>query len=357
MCYMVMIILGTALVLIGLLALALQRLFSSIPARELRRLAAHGDKMAARLYRPAAYGANTRLLLWAVACLSLAAGVLILAANAPALVIFVVLVVILIIALVWLPSQQLTLRSAGFAAWFSPIIVWVVAKTLPLLNFLTTHIGHYRGLDQHSRLYEKTDLVGLLASQKDQIGNRISEHDLELAERALVFADKRVGQILVPVAKLHLVASKEVIGPILQDHLHKSGQKIFLVYKGKKENLIGSLSLAAAVNAKQGEHVAELMTNNLAYVNEDYDLRETLAAFAHGHKIAVVVNNFNEVVGAVTLQGIIEELRGVELVEGLPYEDRASTAAYVADNLKSEEKAEPKPHEDISSPESTEVVE
>ena len=71
---MILALLGALLILLGLVALALQRFYSSVPAKELKRLASRGDHLAAALYSPVAYGASMRLLLWSVFCLGLTSG-------------------------------------------------------------------------------------------------------------------------------------------------------------------------------------------------------------------------------------------------------------------------------------------
>ena len=63
---MIQSIIGLLLVLLALAALALQRLYSSVPARELKRLAGRDDELARVLYRPVAYGGSLRLFLWIV---------------------------------------------------------------------------------------------------------------------------------------------------------------------------------------------------------------------------------------------------------------------------------------------------
>src|SRR5262245_42519181 len=71
---MVPTILGLLFITLGLVALALQRYYSSVPAKELKRLAARGDHLAVALYRPVAYGHSMRLLLWVLFTVGLTAG-------------------------------------------------------------------------------------------------------------------------------------------------------------------------------------------------------------------------------------------------------------------------------------------
>src|SRR5262245_9239285 len=111
---MVLAVLGILLVILGLVALTLQRFYSSVPARELKRLAMRGDHLAEALYRPVAYGASMRLLLWLVFCLALAGGFLLSLYSLGPLPSFIV-VGISMAAVVLLQSLRLTVNSAHFA--------------------------------------------------------------------------------------------------------------------------------------------------------------------------------------------------------------------------------------------------
>src|SRR4051794_15356271 len=107
---------GFLLILIGLGAVALQRLYSSIPLRELKRLAGRGDTLAAALYRAVAYGTSLRLLLWTVVAATIPMGLLLVVPHAPLWAGFALLFAVAIAGFVVLPSMRLTQRSAQLAA-------------------------------------------------------------------------------------------------------------------------------------------------------------------------------------------------------------------------------------------------
>lgn len=360
---MIGIISGIVLILLAFLALVLQRLYSSIPAKELRRLARRGDHLAEGLYRPVAYGASLRLLLWSVAVASLAAGVLFLLPHLSTLVDFILLAAVLVLALVLIPSLRLTVQAAQFAAMLTPGVVWVLRHTHPLLSRAASFINRHRDVTPHSFLYEKEDLQQLLALQKEQLDNRIQQHELETAERALAFDDKQAADIVQSCKDLYLVNADDTIGPILLDQLHKSGQTSFLVYKDIKENIIGSLSLRHAVSAKHDGRVFDLIRHDLAYVHEDFSLRQVLTAFQKtGHHLAVVINSFEEFAGIITFDGLLQELLGEQQPDEIEnYENRSAVAAYKpkkeASESASEELSEETAGIEPSSPEATEVLE
>lgn len=369
---MIGIIFGSTAVVIAVLALVLQRLYSSVPARELKRLAQRGDPLAKALYRPVSYGASMRLFLWLVLSLSLSVGLVLLLPSLPAVAGFALLMALVAVTFVWVPSMRLTVQAAQFAAFFAPAVAFALSYLTGLLSRVASYINNHRDLSPHSQLYEKDDLLTLLDLQKEQVDNRIVQEQLELADRALRFADKQAADIVRLHKELHLVDADDTVGPILLDQLHKSGQTSFLVYKDSQDNIIGSLALKDAVSARKDIRVFDLIRNDLAFIHEDFTLRQVLTAFQYtGQHVAVVINSFEEFLGTVTLDDLLKALFG-DLQEPAveSFENRVSVAAYKPIPLKEQasgtadatlERKVQKQAGDMSSdtpsPEATEVVE
>jgi len=324
----------------GITALVLQRFFSSIPAWELKRLAGKGDQLAKTLYRVAAFGRSLRLLLWSIGVLSLAGGYVLIAGKTPPIVGFAILALLLVTAFIVVPSIRLTQRGARIAAAFSPALGWVLLRTHTVLEKIGNTLNTYRRFEAHTGVYEKEDLLSLLAQQKNQPDSRLHVHDLELAEQVLQFGDAHVSDVLQPRKEAHLVNADDTIGPILLDSLHQQHQQSFLVYKGEREDIVGSLTMADAVKAKHGGRVFDLVRNDLIYVHEDFSLPQALQALRQSNQpVAVVINAFEEFVGVVTLDAILQQLLGESAnEEALPYANRSAVAAY-------------KPQPEISDPE------
>ena len=364
---------GYALIVIGLMSVALQRLYSSVPMRELKRLAGRHDKLATRLYRVVAYGTSLRLLLWTGVVVGLSAGLILVVPKVPVIAGLAILVVVALLSFVVLPSLQLTQRSAQFAATFVGPLAWILAHTQPLLDKMANLANRFREMPLHSRLYEKEDLLHLLGNQKEQVDNRIHISDLDLMQRTLTFGDKQAADLVQPRKEAHLVNADDSIGPILLDQLHKQKNASFLVYKDTKDNIIGSLALRDAINAKQGGRVFDLIRSDLIFVHEDFTARQVLNAFQKtGHQVAVVINNAEEFIGVITFDHLLKELLGEPEDEDILYGSRSTIAAYkpkketesfadVEEIEKmpepAEEAAELAPSILASSPEATEVVE
>lgn len=329
MVVMIAALLGILFVLVGLTALALQRFYSSVPAKELKRLASRGDHLASALFMPVAYGASMRLLLWLLFCLGLTGGFLLTLYNLSPLLAFAV-VGLSVSAVVMLQSLRLTVRSAHFAVRVAPTLNWLLTYLHTPFDLVALLLNRYRSHMAHSGLYEKEDLLDLLEQQKDQPDNRIARHDLELLARAARFDDRQAADIVLPMSRVKLVKLDDHIGPVLLGELHQSGQTSFLVYDETPDRVVGTLFLRDAVAAKEGGQVRQLMHPRLCFVHEDFSLRQVLQAFARtGQFMVVVVNAFEEPVGVITLSHLLTQLVGEQEEEDFDsFENRAAVAAY-----------------------------
>ncbi len=349
-------IFGLALLALGLLALALQRFYSCVPTRELKRLATRGDHIAAALYRPVSYGPSMRLLLWIVFGLGVASGLLLITFAFATWAIFAATIFTLAV-MIWLQSIRLSVHSARLAVTVAPALHKVLIYVHPPLHFVAHVVRRYRGHEPHSGLYEKEDLLTLLGQQKEQLDNRISLAELALAERVLRFDDVQAADVVLPWVKVHMVSTDDPIGPILLGELHESGQNSFIVYDGKPENVVGTLFLRDAVHAREGGRVRDIMHHKVCFVHEDFSMRQVLEAFAHtGQFMVVVVNKFEEAVGVITLKHLLAQLLGDTGQEDQAYEDRSSIASFVPKLQPAEEPIADELPEEQPSPEETEVV-
>lgn len=348
------ILLGLLLILIGVLALALQRLYSCVPAYELKRLAARGDHLAATLFRPVSYGSSLRLLLWTVFGIFFASGLLLVAYNAAPQLSFVV-VALSLAAIVWLLSARLTSRSVRLAAWASPLLNVLVQRLHRPLDAAARLVNRYRKRADHSGLYEKEDILRLLRRQRQQNDNRVSEYVLDAIEHAARLDDFKAADVVQPWSEVKYVRADESIGPVLLGELHDSGQKMFAVYKDSPGNVVGALSLHDASMAKSGGRVRDFMKPNICFAHEDFSLRQVLDVFASsGHLMVVVVNQFDEAIGVITLRHVLDKLIGQGEQTDVSFEDRKAVASWRPQLAEVPVTDEP---QDMPSPEPTEVVE
>lgn len=241
------------------------------------------------------------------------------------------------------------------AKWATPTISWLLEWLQPMLATVVRVVNERRQVRVHTGLYEKSDVVALLERQKNQVDNRISLSEIDMLEHALTFGDRLVGDVLIPQRAVHSVAASEHIGPVLMDELSKSGHSRFPVYDQDRGNIVGILYLHELVSRRQTGTVADVMSHKLTYVHEDFTLYQTLQAFLRTkQQLFLVVNGFEELVGIITVEDIVEQIIGQPIVDEFDrYDDLRAVAAATA---RQEHTAHQKDKSEVENHDSPEVT-
>jgi CBS domain containing-hemolysin-like protein len=313
------------------LAVVIQKTYFYIPSRELKRQAAQHEPLAEVLWQAVAYGVPLRILLWILIGLGAGVGLVILANIVPAIVAMFAVAILLIYTFAWLPNTRLTSIGGRVTVFVTPAIVWLLSHSIVVLSWIQRWVRRHI-ISGHTGLYDREDLVQFIETQKAQADNRVSPEDLAMAQSVLQFGTKVVRDVLTPRRVVKTVSDNESIGPVVMDDLHKSGYSRFPVHSGSNENIVGVLYLRDLVRAKASGSVSQHMHRQVCYVHEDQPLGEALHAILKTHQqLFIVVNSFEEYVGIITIEDILEEIIGQQIVDEFDqYEDLRAVAARVA---------------------------
>lgn len=345
---MISLILGIVCALIALSFLSLLKTYQHIPAREVKRMARAGDATASVLYKPISYGASLPVVLWVIVSLAFGLSLVLLGQTLPFWLALLAALLLVWGGFVWIPSGDLTGSGVWFARNLAGPLTWLLDRLNPLLSRAVAFVREHRHVSFHTGMYEKSDLVELLEAQKHQPDNRIPAGEIDLLAHALSFGDKLVSDVLIPKRVVQMVSADETVGPILMEELHKSGHSRFPVYDGKKDNIVGVLYLRDLIMNKHHGAVRSVMKPQLTFVHEDFTLYQTLQAFIKTKQhLFLVVDNFEEFVGIITIEDVLEQIVGKVIMDEFDsYEDLLAVAQKAAAREHAQhEKADTEPSE------------
>lgn len=318
------------LVLILLKCLLFYKTAKVLPLRELRRRArTSANKQTAALYKLLAFQTSLQIIILLLGAVS-GAILFLLAAQVSGW-----LAAVLILAVSWLVLDDRFAITPGSWLWkissyVAPVVVPAVGFLQPLLGRISGVIGHPK---IHSGVYEREDLLELLDRQKSQIDNRISQRELKSARSALTFGDKTVGAVMSPRKDVVWISRDEPIGPKLMDDLHKTGHNRFPVIAGSAKptnpEVVGTLYLADLLNnLEKPGNVGDIMKRDAHFINESHNLEQALDGFLKsGQHLLIVVNNFEEVVGVLTLEDVLSQILGEKINDEFDrYHDKHAVA-------------------------------
>jgi Mg2+/Co2+ transporter CorB len=195
------------------------------------------------------------------------------------------------------------------AAILGPIVMtveYIVKKTLMVFGVDTSNVESI--LSAHDEIRGAIDLHqkegSMVKKDRDMLGGILDLKDLEVMD------------IMVHRTKMNMLDASEPMTEIIQQVL-KSGHTRLPVYKDNPDNIIGILhakSLFGAVQA-DGRSVPNLKLDDILspawFVPDTRPLTDQLNAFLRRKThFAIVVDEYGEVQGLITLEDIVEEIVG-----------------------------------------------
>ena len=153
-----------------------------------------------------------------------------------------------------------------------------------------------------------------------------------LLRHGLAFGDKLVSSIMTPRSVIDSVSVSELLGPLVLDDLHKTGHSRFPVIEGDIDHVVGMLhirDLLVLDPSRRSSTVQKAMEPRVLYIRQDQTLEHALAAFLRSHHhLFVVVNEYRETVGLLSLEDVIEALLGRRIIDEFDtHDDLRSVAA------------------------------
>jgi CBS domain containing-hemolysin-like protein len=348
---------GIIFLILALVGALLIKAYYLLPAKELKRRALLKDSTAAKLYKAVSYGSSLKILLWLYLSLCLGISFSLLARALPLVIGLLIIAFLTLIFFLYLPLSTGANIAISLTRLLTPIVVTILSRLEPVFVKAGGLIKSLPLAERSTGLYEKQDLVELMKAQRKQSESRFTKNELAQIMHILKFDDKSVGQFLTPRKKVKTILASDVVGPILIDDIHKSHQSFVLVKDSPKGDVIGTLAFTD-VGIHSTGLVENHMNTNTIYLNENDRLGEVIKAFLlTNHSLFIVVNDFNEYVGVITINKAIDELMGQEIVDGFSAYESREEVAHKYDPEVPIEVAKPELNEKTSVKDDGEVIE
>ncbi len=146
----------------------------------------------------------------------------------------------------------------------------------------------------------------------------LTADEKRLVEHSLSFGDQLVSSIMVPRSAIDTIKKSELLGPLTLNDLHTTGHSRIPVIDGDIDHVIGVLQIRGllALDVKRSLTAEKAMEPRVYYIRQDQTLQHALAAFLRTHHhLFIVVNEFRETVGLLTLEDVIEALLGRRIID------------------------------------------
>jgi CBS domain containing-hemolysin-like protein len=167
-----------------------------------------------------------------------------------------------------------------------------------------------------SKLGSREELLHLVS----QSGVVLSHDEKSMIAHTLQFATHTVRDIMTPRSVIDSIGRYELLNPLVLDQLHKTGHSRFPVIDSDIDHVVGMLYLRDVLtidsSKKHTARVETAMEPKVFYIHENQTLDHALAAFLRTHHhLFVVVNEYRETVGLVSLEDVMEKLLGKKIID------------------------------------------
>lgn len=190
-------------------------------------------------------------------------------------------------------------------------ILQFVEKFAGVIKFLRSAIPD---TPERNQLDSREELNYLV----EHSGGLLTADEKKLITHGLAFDARTVSEILTPRSVIDTIDKKELLGPLVLDDLHKTGHSRFPVTDGDTDHIVGILHIhdLLTLDSKRSTTAEKAMEPRVFYIREDQTLGHALAAFLRTrHHLFIVVNEFRETVGVLSLEDVMEALLGRKIID------------------------------------------
>ena len=161
-------------------------------------------------------------------------------------------------------------------------------------------------------VYSEAELKLLL--ERSTVEGELEEEEQEMLYKVFDFADKEAADVMVPRPEVAVVAAdmppEECLSKVLDSPYTR-----FPVYRETPEHIVGVLHLRDLLNAMNDRGIADVQIEEILrppyIVPETKDIAALLTEFRRTNQhMAIVVDEYGDMEGIVTLEDVIEEIVG-----------------------------------------------
>lgn len=195
-------------------------------------------------------------------------------------------------------------------AEFFIFLFYPVAK--PLSMFLDKLLG-----EKTPTIYTKKELEKFIEYQGGLQESAIDSDEKKIMKGALSYSDKTAKEIMTPRPAIVAVPFEKDLSHRNIDEIRECGHSRIPVYEGTPDNIVGILYVKDMVGHDlTGKSAGELARRSVIFVSPDKRLDDLLNDFKRTRNhLFVVADNKEGVAGIVTIEDVIEEIIGEEIVD------------------------------------------
>ncbi|PIR67121.1 MAG: hypothetical protein COU51_00280 [Parcubacteria group bacterium CG10_big_fil_rev_8_21_14_0_10_36_14] len=295
----------------------------SLDSYELKRKKSLGDKDATKLY-PIRKKSNLLLCTLLIGNVGVNSSLAVFLGSITSGIIAGFIATALIVLLGEITPQAIfsrfSLKLGAKLTWFVRIFMILLFPVCwPIARVLDKLLG-----EEMATIYSKKELMKIVEEHEDSVASDVKEEEERIIKGALTFADKKVSNIMTPRTEVFALPYSQKIDVASLDVIVKSGYSRIPVYKNKLDNIVGILYVKKLIGDKnKNKKVFQACEKKVLFVDENKGLAQVFDSFLETRNhLFVVMDEFSVLSGVVTIEDVLEEIIGSEIMDETDkYED------------------------------------
>lgn len=171
--------------------------------------------------------------------------------------------------------------------------------------------------EEMATTYSKREIMCIIDDHHRSEHSDIDIDEKNIIKGAMSYSSKTVNDILTPRTEIHALPYDQEIDEETIKKLADIGHSRIPVYKKDLDNIIGILYIKDVLfKGFTGKKAGEIARKNAIFVDSDKPLDDLLNAFKNTRNhMFIVLNRYGVVTGIVTIEDVIEEIIGAEIID------------------------------------------
>ncbi|MCK4918479.1 MAG: HlyC/CorC family transporter [Candidatus Pacebacteria bacterium] len=209
--------------------------------------------------------------------------------------------------------SRFALTLGAKVVWMVEIFIFVLYPiSWPIAWVLDKTLGK-----ELATIYSKQELIKIVEEHGDTEESNIDVDEERIIKGALTFSEKTAKEVMTPRTVVTSFEFSQKIDESFLENLRELSFSRIPIYQNNPDNIVGILYLSQLLGKKNmGKTVGEIVDEKIIFVDKNQKLDNIFNKFLKTKQhLFIVKDEFNGVVGVITLEDILEEIIKSEIVD------------------------------------------
>lgn len=214
-----------------------------------------------------------------------------------------------------LPQAAVSRAALRFGAITSPIVTLLMTICYPVCGPIAWALNKILG-KEHGIRFSKVDLLTMLEDEQSIEHAEVDHDERRIARGSLLFSNKKVSDVLTPATVSYTLEEGNIITNKLLLDLKDMGYSRIPVHTGDLNQFVGILYLKDLIGINPPIAVEKIMDKTIHFVLPTDPLDKVLNDFIRTKMhLFVVLDEFGSFDGVITVEDVVEEIIGQEIMD------------------------------------------